>query len=190
MNGDQPARFSSRSVGAMIAMISACLSRINFKPSSKRPDEYISAARTSSNSTSTGARNPPSCPIMWSAKLAQHPNGSGIFETGMPRYCSTSSRLGTFSGTLRSPSRSSMKTISRDVRDGSIRWNALRTNDGRRISAIVPRCGKPDGPKPLWKITGRAGSYAATRSASRRASSRGHNSATTVLPGCDASAIG
>src|SRR5271167_3464958 len=101
----------------------------------------------------------------------------------MPRYRSTSSRFGTFSGTLRSPSRSSMKTISRDGRDGSIRWKALRTNDGRRISAIVPRCGNPDGPKPLWKITGRAGSYAATRSASRRASSRGHSSAPAVLPG-------
>jgi hypothetical protein len=50
---------------------------------------------------------------------------------------------------------------------------------------MVPRWGNPDGPKPLWKITERAGSYAATRSASRRASSRGHNSAATVLPGGD-----
>ena len=37
MNGDQPARFSSRSVGAMIAMISACFSRINFKPFVEAP---------------------------------------------------------------------------------------------------------------------------------------------------------
>ena len=43
MNGDHPARFSSRSVGAIIAIISACFSRISLRPSSKRPDEYISA---------------------------------------------------------------------------------------------------------------------------------------------------
>src|ERR1700723_2331661 len=78
-----------------------------------------------------------------------------------------------------------MKRISRDGRDGSIKWNALRTKDGRRISAIVPRCGNPDGPKPLSKITGRSGSYAATRSWSRRASSRGHSSAPATLPGCE-----
>ena len=59
---------------------------------------------------------------------------------------------------------SSMKTIRRvGLSDGIApeRFScskALRTYDGRNTSAIVPRCGMPEGPKPLWKIAARPGS--------------------------------
>ena len=47
------------------------------------------------------------------AKLSWVPNGSGIWVSGLPRFSASIAWLGTLSGTLRSPSMSSLNAISR-----------------------------------------------------------------------------
>ena len=53
--------------------------------------------------------------------------------------------FGTLSGTLRSPSMSSLNASSREARPVSS-VNARRTHDVRATSPNVPICGRPDGP--------------------------------------------
>ena len=65
--------------------------------------------------------------------------------SGLPRCGVSRSRLGTLSGTLRSPSMSSLNAISREGRPVST-VKAWRTQEVRATSPNVPICGRPDGP--------------------------------------------
>jgi hypothetical protein len=65
--------------------------------------------------------------------------------SGLPRCCASISLLGTLSGTLRSPSMSSLNAISR-VGTSLIASKARRTIVVRSTSLNVPICGRPEGP--------------------------------------------
>jgi hypothetical protein len=74
-------------------------------------------------------------------------NGSGTRVSGLPICCSSISRFGTLSGTLRRPSMSSEKAISRvGTSPPVINSNARRTIEVRATSPKVPMCGSPEGP--------------------------------------------
>ena len=75
------------------------------------------------------------------------PNGSGTWVSGLSRLALSSSWLGTLSGTLRRPSISSEKQISRVGTLSSVSTrNAWRTMVVRATSPKVPICGRPEGP--------------------------------------------
>jgi hypothetical protein len=83
--------------------------------------------------------------LLWCPKLSCVPNGSGTLVSGSWRCSRSISTLGTFSGTLRIPSRSSENTTSR-VGIPEMSSKARRTMVVRSTSPKVPRCGSPEGP--------------------------------------------
>ena len=91
------------------------------------------------------SRNRRSIALLCAPKLSYNPNGSGTEVSGRCRCSISIARSGTFSGTLRIPSTSSEKQISR-VGMSEITSNALRIIVVRATSPKVPICGRPDGP--------------------------------------------
>ena len=80
-------------------------------------------------------------------KLSYSPNGSGTLVSGWFRKRAISSWFGTLPGTLRRPSMSSEKQMSRVGTRSSVRSrNAVRTIVVRATSPKVPMCGRPEGP--------------------------------------------
>ena len=91
------------------------------------------------------SRNRLSIALLCAPKLSNSPNGSGTLVSGRCRFCLSIAWFGIFSGTLRMPSRSSEKQMSR-VGISEIAWNARRIIVVRATSPKVPICGSPLGP--------------------------------------------
>ena len=91
------------------------------------------------------SRNRRSIALLWWPKLSYCPNGSGTEVSGSCICWRDMSWFGTFSGTLRMPSTSSEKQISR-VGMSEIASNARRIIVVRATSPKVPICGRPLGP--------------------------------------------
>ena len=93
--------------------------------------------------------------------------------SGFSRCSASKSALGTFSGTLRRPSISSEKQISRVAMSGANIEKAWRTIEVRTTSPNVPICGRPLAPYPVSKIASWAPLFS-MRASTFRASSKGH----------------
>ena len=100
---------------------------------------------TNSYSNPKVSRNRRSIALLCAPKLSCSPNGSGTLVSGRCRFSRSIAWFGTLSGTLRMPSMSSEKQISR-VGRSEISWNARRIIVVRATSPNVPMCGSPLGP--------------------------------------------
>ena len=70
-----------------------------------------------------------------------------MLVSGLPRWARIISWFGTLPGTLRNPSMSSEKQMSRvGTLSPVISRNAVRTMVVRATSPNVPMCGRPEGP--------------------------------------------
>ena len=84
---------------------------------------------------------------MCAPKLSWVLNGSRTTVSGLCRSSASISGLGMPSGTLRSPSISSLNATSRVAQWSPVSArNAFRTMVVRATSPNVPMCGRPDGP--------------------------------------------
>src|ERR1700722_17069357 len=158
----------------MIACTSSKQLSILSKALSNRPDLYVSVDDMNSYSNPNWSRKARSRALLCSAKLAYWPNGSGTCDSGLPRGGAIMSRVGIYTGILRRPSMSSEKAISLvlTLAPASTR-KACLTMLVRATSPKVPRCGRPDGPYPVSKITSLR-SERSSRAINFRASSKGH----------------
>ena len=102
-------------------------------------------ALTNSYSKPKVSRKRRSIALLWAPKLSCSPNGSGTLVSGRCRFARSISWFGTLSGTLRMPSMSSEKQISR-VGMSEIVSKARRIIVVRATSPKVPMCGRPLGP--------------------------------------------